>query len=64
MYKSFTLSVDVRSFQAGRHLPLGVAAVYCQAWLPTPLQGAGSMFYCVYTAATDAGDVLMLLQAE
>jgi hypothetical protein len=33
-FRTFSLTLDVRTFQAGRRLPLNVASTYVQAVLP------------------------------
>jgi hypothetical protein len=37
--RSFTMTLDVRSFQAGRRLPVALASAYVQAYLPVELLG-------------------------
>jgi hypothetical protein len=37
--RDFVLTLDVRSFQAGRRLPVALGSIYVTAWLPTELTG-------------------------
>jgi hypothetical protein len=37
--REFVLTLDVRSFQAGRRLPVALASIYVTAWLPQELVG-------------------------
>jgi len=40
--RQFELTLDVRSFQAGKRLPLALASTYVQAFLPQELLGAAT----------------------
>lgn len=37
--RDFVLTLDVRSFQAGRRLPVALGSIYVTAWLPKELTG-------------------------